>query len=110
MPEIQQTLKLNINCAKNNVNDIVLVYDEKVPRHFLRIAVAVGVLPSRDSEIRWAVVRIAKTNTTLKRPVSKLLIVENTYHNTEKTDKGTEVKARSSRDWWTKKKTLMITA
>ena len=29
------------------------------------------LLPSRDSEIRGAIVRIAKTNTILKRPVNK---------------------------------------
>ena len=50
--ETQRTLKLNINSKKNNVNDIVLVYDKMVPRHFWRIAVVTGVLPSRDSEIR----------------------------------------------------------
>ena len=32
--ETQQTSKLNMNFQKkNNVNDMVLVYDEKVPRH-----------------------------------------------------------------------------
>ena len=29
---------------------VVLVYDEKVPRRFWRIAILTGVLPSRDSE------------------------------------------------------------
>ena len=33
LPEIQQTLKANINFPKINVNDIVLVYDETVPRN-----------------------------------------------------------------------------
>ena len=50
--ETQRTLKLNINSSKNNVNDIMLVYDEKVPRHFWIIAVVAVVLTSRDSEIR----------------------------------------------------------
>ena len=46
------------------------------------------VLPKRDSEIiRGETVRIAKTNTMLKRPVNKLFSVENTYHDTEQTDK-----------------------
>ena len=49
-----------------------------------------GVLPSRDSEIRGAIVRIAKTNTILKRPVNKLFAVENTYHDTNQTDKARE--------------------
>ena len=31
--ETQQTSKLNKNSPKNNVSDIVLVYDEKVPKY-----------------------------------------------------------------------------
>ena len=50
--ETQRTLKVIINSPKNNANGIVLVYDEKVPRYFWRIIVVVGVLPSRDSELR----------------------------------------------------------
>ena len=63
--ETQQTSKLNINSLKINVNDILLVFYEKVPRHFWRIAIVTRVLPSRDSEIRGAILRIAKTNTIL---------------------------------------------
>ena len=38
-----------------------------------------GVLPSRDSKIRGAIVRMAKTNAILKCPVNKLFPIENTY-------------------------------
>ena len=31
-------------------NYVVLVYDEKVPRRFWRIATVTGISPSRDSE------------------------------------------------------------
>ena len=65
----------------------MLVFYEKVPRHFWRIAIVTRVLPSRDSEIRGAIVRIAKTNTILKRPVNKLFAVENICHDTNQTDK-----------------------
>ena len=85
--ETQRTSKLNIDSLKINVNDIVLVFYEKVPRHFWRIAIVTRVLPSRDSEIRGVIVRIAKTNTILKRPVNKLFAVQNTYHDTNQTDK-----------------------
>ena len=44
-----------------DVNDIVLVFYEKVPRHFWWIAIVTRVLPSRDSEISGAIVRTAKT-------------------------------------------------
>ena len=79
--------KLNIHSLKININDIVLVLCEKVPRHFWRIAIITRVLPSRDSKIRGAIVRIAKANTILKRLVNKLFAVENTYHDTKQTDK-----------------------
>ena len=52
------------------------------------------VLPSRDSEIRGATVRIVKTNTILKRPVKNLFAVKNAYHDTNQTDKAKEEKFR----------------
>ena len=50
-------------------------------------AIATLLLFSRGSEIRGAIVRIAKANTILKRPAYKLFAVENTYHGTNQTDK-----------------------
>ena len=65
----QRTSKLNVNSLKINVNDIVLVFYEKVvPKHFRRISIVTRALPIRNSEIRGAIVKIAKTNTILKRP------------------------------------------
>ena len=55
--------------------------------HFWRTAIVTGLLPSIDSEIRGAIVRIAKINTTLKHLVNKLFTVENTYHDTNQIDK-----------------------
>ena len=75
--ERQRTLKLNINSLQINVNDTVLVIYEKVPRYYWRISIVTQVLPSRDSEIRLAMVRIAKTNAILKRPINNLFAVEN---------------------------------
>ena len=78
--------KLNIDSLKINVNDIVLVFYENVPRHFCRSAIVTRVLPSRDSEIRGGIVRIAETNKILERPINKLFAFENTYHDTNQTD------------------------
>ena len=78
----QRTSNLNINSLQINVNDIVLVFYEKVPRHFWGIVIVTRV-PSTDSEIRRAIVRIAKTNTIPKCLVNKLFAVENTYHDTK---------------------------
>ena len=47
--------------------NVVLDFYEKVPREFWRILIVTQVLLSRDFEIRRAIVRIAKTNTILKR-------------------------------------------
>ena len=92
--ETQRTSKLNVNSQKINVNDIVLVNDEMVPRHFWRIATVKGVSPSRDSEITGAIVRIAKSNTILKRSVKNLFTVKNTYPGTNHKDKAREQKLR----------------
>ena len=70
--ETQRTSKLNINFQKISFIDIVVVYDKMVSINFWRIPIVTGVLPNRDSETRGAIVRMAKTNATLKRPVNKL--------------------------------------
>ena len=62
-------------------NYAVLVYDEKVPRDFWRIAIVSGVLPSKDYEIKRAILRIKKTNTILKRPANKLFQIEYIYYD-----------------------------
>ena len=85
--ETQRTSKVNKDSLKINIIDIVLVFYEKVPRHFWKISIVTRVLPSRDSEIRGVIVRIAKTIRILKRPVNKLFAVENTHHDTNQTDK-----------------------
>ena len=64
----------------------MLVYDGKVPINLWRIVIVTMLLSSRDSEI-GGIIRIAKTNAILKRPVNKLFPVENTYHNTNQRDK-----------------------
>ena len=92
--EAQRTSKLNTNSQKINVNDIVLVYEDVVSRYFWRIAIITAVLPSRDSKIKIAIVRKAKTNTILKRPINKFFTVKNTYHDTNQADKGREKKLR----------------
>ena len=72
----------------------MLVYDEKVPMHFSRIAKVTGILPSRNFETRGAVIRIAKTNTILKHPVNHFFTDGNAYHDTNQTDNAREQKLR----------------
>ena len=72
----------------------MLVYDEKVPRHFWRIAKVTEILPSSDSETKGAIVRIKKTNAILKRHVNKLFPIEYTCHDTNQADKARKQKLR----------------
>ena len=85
--ETQWISKVNIDSLKINIIDTVLVFYEKVLRHFWKISTVTQLLPGRDSEIRGVIVRIVKTNRILKRPVNKLFAFENTYHDTNQTDK-----------------------
>ena len=85
--ETKRTSKLNIDSLNIEITDIVLVFYEKVPKHFWKISIVTQELPNRDSEIRGVIVKIKKTNTIPKRPVNKLFVVENTYHDTNQTDK-----------------------
>ena len=50
-----------------------------LPGHFWRMAIVTGVLSCRDSEIRGAIMRMAKTNAILKRTLNKLFTAKNTY-------------------------------
>ena len=68
----------------------MLVYGEKGHKHFWKIAIVAGVLPSRDSEKRGAIVKSTKTNAILKRPINKFFTIEKTYHDTDQTDKARE--------------------
>ena len=59
------------------------------------IAIVRRVLPRRVSEIRGAIVRIVKTVIViLKHPKKKLFAIENTYYDTNQTDKVREQKIR----------------
>ena len=44
-------IKIKYKLPKNYV---VLVYDEKVPKHFWRIVIVTGILSRRDSETKWS--------------------------------------------------------
>ena len=72
----------------------MLVYDEKVPRHFWRIAIVKGYYLVEILKQKGAIVRTKKANAILKRPVNKLFPIEYTYHDTNQTDKAREQKLR----------------
>ena len=71
----------------------MLVQDEKVPRYFWEIAIVTGLLPSRDSEIIGAIVRIKKTNAILCK-TNAMFPIEYTYHDTNQIYKARKQKLR----------------
>ena len=92
-PPFLQSLVFFCNHFEELQTALFEYFYEKVPRHFWKIAIVMRVLPSRDSEIRRTMVRIVKT-VILKRPVKELFEVENTYYDTNETDKAREQKFR----------------
>ena len=67
---------------------------KRSPDTFWKIAIVTGMLHSRDSKIKGAIVRIKKTNAKFKRPINKLFPSEYTYHDKNQTDKAKEQKLR----------------
>ena len=77
------------------VGDIVIIYDEKCPRHLWRIAKVEKLIKGNDSKIRGAVLKIGKTGSIIKRPVNKLYpFVQRKFENYSVTNsrKSTECK------------------
>ena len=72
----------------------MLVYGEKVPKHFWRIAIVAELLLNRGSETRGAIAKSTKTSAIPKRLINKLFTIENTYHDTNQIDKSREQKLR----------------
>ena len=48
--------RIKCKLPKNKFNDVMLVYDEKVLRHFWRIAIVTEVLARRNFETRGSIV------------------------------------------------------
>ena len=66
---------------------LMLVFCKKVPGHFRRNVIVTVVLPSGESEIKEAIVTLAKTNKTLKCPLNKHSRKKNTYDDFKQADK-----------------------
>ena len=58
------------------VNDLVIIYEEKVPRQQWCVGRIIEILPGRDGHIRGAKVFVGRTKTILERPINKLYPIE----------------------------------
>ena len=54
------------------LKDIVIVHDEKVPRHMWRVGRVVKLISGSDNQIRGAEVKLGRTGAVIRRPVNKL--------------------------------------
>jgi len=59
-----------------NLNDIVIIYEDKQPRNNWRIGKIVELIKSKDNQIRGAKVLVAKTKNIIDRPINRLYPVE----------------------------------
>ena len=73
----QQTSKWNINSVKINFNDIVLIYDKKVPRHIWRI----DIVSNKDyAPLAYVYPNIIKTFLTLNPLLFDIYYILSTQH------------------------------
>ena len=77
----------NNKSTKINENDVVLIYEDKQPRHLWKLGKVTKLLPSRDGKIRSAEIKVGKTNRIISRPVNRLyplnIFKSDNVHNTD---------------------------
>jgi len=83
--QLRQTQNVNKTSGANpKINDIVIIYEDKIPRQLWKIGRIKELLKSKDSQIRGAKVKVGKTGNTIERPINKLYPLEiNDSENTE---------------------------
>ena len=67
-----QRIKLKQKSLKIQMNDVVIIYDEKQPKHLWQMGKVVKLLAGDDGVVRAASVKLAKTSNVINRPVNKL--------------------------------------
>ena len=75
--ELRQLQKINKSKgAKPKVNDIVIIYEENIPRQLWKLGRIVEIYKSNDGRERGAKVKVGKTNQLIDRPLNKLFPLE----------------------------------
>ena len=67
--------------AKPKVNDIVIIYEENIPRQLWKLGRVVEIYKSNDGRERRAKVKLGKTNQLIDRPLNKLFPLERNDDN-----------------------------
>ena len=71
----QQTYKKRKSLVPE-IDDVVLIFEEKVPRQNWCLGRVMEILPSRDNQVRGAKVLVGKSRQILERPINKLYPIE----------------------------------
>ena len=74
--EIHKPNKLRTLLPIIEVNDIVIVHVDKLPKSQWKLGLVTELIPGRDTKVRGAKVSLSKTNTIITRPVNKLYLLE----------------------------------
>ena len=67
-----QHIKIKQRGAKIQVNDVVIVYEEKQPRQLWQMARVEKLISGSDGNVRGATVKLAKSGNLINRPTNKL--------------------------------------
>ena len=67
-----QRISKQKHSTKIQVNDVVIIYEDKQPRHRWKVGKVIEVLPGRDGRIRGAEVKVGKSGAIIKRPINRL--------------------------------------
>ena len=74
--EIHKPNKLRTLLPIIEVNDIVIIHVDKLPKSQWKLGLVSELIPGRDTKVRGAKVSLSKTNTIITRPVNKLYLLE----------------------------------
>ena len=69
--DYQRTSKQK-HSSKIRVDDVVIIYEDKQPRHRWKIGRVEETITGRDGRIRSAIVKVGKSGASIKRPVNRL--------------------------------------
>ena len=64
------------NALIPEVDDVVLIWEEKIPRQNWLLGRIIELLPSRDGQTRGAKVLVGKTRAIIESPINKLYPIE----------------------------------
>ena len=59
-----------------DVGDIVIIFDEKLPRHLWKLGRVTKLLYGRDNRVRAVELKTGRSNNTMRRPVNRLYPIE----------------------------------